>query len=195
MLKKIIVLTKNFVGRIGERSKLKRCKASIGVHISDTGKVSPAGPPQHIVIGRHTQLHCILQTFTQEAQIDIGAHVFIGPDTRIWAHNSIKIGHRALIAHGVNILDSNSHSLSAKDRHEEYLSVINASSDRNCINVDMKPVIIGEDVWIGFGACILKGVTIGQGAIIAAQSVVTKDVESFTIVAGNPARPVGRSQL
>ena len=51
-------------------------------------------------------------------------------------------------------------------------------------------VIIGNDVWIGINALILSGITIGDGAIIGAQSVVTKDVEPYTIVAGNPAKVI-----
>jgi acetyltransferase-like isoleucine patch superfamily enzyme len=49
-------------------------------------------------------------------------------------------------------------------------------------------VIVGDDVWIGYGSIVLSGVTIGRGAIVAAGSVVTKDVEPYAIVAGNPAR-------
>ncbi|MEQ4518744.1 DapH/DapD/GlmU-related protein [Pseudarthrobacter sp. B907] len=51
-------------------------------------------------------------------------------------------------------------------------------------------VVIGNDVWIGFGAIVLSGVTIGDGAVIAAGAVVSKDVEPFSIVGGNPARPI-----
>ena len=51
-----------------------------------------------------------------------------------------------------------------------------------------KPIVIGDDVWIGACAIILKGVTINNGAVIAAGAVVTKDVEPYAIVAGNPAR-------
>lgn len=53
-------------------------------------------------------------------------------------------------------------------------------------------VVIGDRVWIGYRAIVLPGVTIGQGAVVAAGSVVTKDVEPFAIVAGNPARVVGQ---
>ena len=53
---------------------------------------------------------------------------------------------------------------------------------------DKGPIVIGHDVWVGLGANILSGVKIGNGAIIAAWSVVTKDVPSFCMVAGNPAR-------
>lgn len=51
-------------------------------------------------------------------------------------------------------------------------------------------IVIGDDVWIGFGAIVLSGVTIGRGAIIAAGSVVTKDVKPYAIIAGNPARQI-----
>ena len=53
-------------------------------------------------------------------------------------------------------------------------------------------VVIGNDVWIGFGATILSGVSIGHGAVIGAYAVVGRDVEPYTIVAGNPAKPVRR---
>ncbi len=58
---------------------------------------------------------------------------------------------------------------------------------------DMKsePTVIGNGVWIGAGAKILKGVNIGDGAVIGAGSVITRDVESFTIVAGVPGRQIG----
>ncbi len=53
-----------------------------------------------------------------------------------------------------------------------------------------KPVNIGDDVWIGGGATILPGVTVGKGAVVAAAAVVTKDVPPFALVAGNPARVI-----
>jgi acetyltransferase-like isoleucine patch superfamily enzyme len=57
-------------------------------------------------------------------------------------------------------------------------------------NVDTAPIIIEDHVWISFNVIVFKGVTIGKGAIIAAGSVVTKDVAPFTLMAGNPAKPV-----
>jgi len=52
-------------------------------------------------------------------------------------------------------------------------------------------VIVGDRVWIGYGALVLPGVTIGEGAVVGAGAVVTKNVEAFSIVAGNPARKIG----
>jgi acetyltransferase-like isoleucine patch superfamily enzyme len=57
---------------------------------------------------------------------------------------------------------------------------------------ELPKTVVQRDVWIGFGATILSGVTIGRGAIVAAGAVVTKDVPPYTIVAGVPARPIGR---
>ena len=59
--------------------------------------------------------------------------------------------------------------------------------DYNWLGLNSK-VIVGDDVWIGYGAIIMSGVHIGKGAIIAAGSVVTKDVEAYAIVGGNPAK-------
>jgi acetyltransferase-like isoleucine patch superfamily enzyme len=57
--------------------------------------------------------------------------------------------------------------------------------------VGMSPIVIEDDVWIGFNATVLKGVTIGRGAIIGASTVVTKDVPPYAIVVGNPQRQIG----
>ncbi|MCZ8192279.1 MAG: DapH/DapD/GlmU-related protein, partial [Microcystis sp. LE19-338.1B] len=64
--------------------------------------------------------------------------------------------------------------------------------DAKDVDIQSAPVVIEDHVWIGFNVGILKGVTIGKGAIIGAGSVVTKDVEPFTVVAGNPAKIIKR---
>jgi acetyltransferase-like isoleucine patch superfamily enzyme len=71
--------------------------------------------------------------------------------------------------------------------------IITAGHDPNCAGFSgyQKPVVIGDRVWIGVRAIILPGVTLCEGAVVAAGAIVTKDVESFTVVAGSPARPIG----
>ncbi len=124
----------------------------------------------------------------------MGDYCFIGENTYIWSMSIVNIGSRVLISHDVNIHDTNSHSLSAKRRHDHFLVIFAGAPSSVLDDVVSKPILIEDDGWIGFGATILKGVTIGRGAIVSACSVVTRDVAPYTIVAGNPARPIGTSQ-
>jgi len=128
-----------------------------------------------------------LTVYKHGGQIKIGKYCFVGEDTKIWSAKSISIGDRVLIAHNVNIHDCNDHPIDAKQRHQHYKSIISRGHPDD-IFLDERKIIIEDDVWIGFNATILKGVTIGKGAIVGACSVVTKDVPSNTVVVGNPAK-------
>ncbi len=123
-------------------------------------------------------------------RFEIGHHCFTGPGSRIWCRRGIQIGSHVLISHLVDIHDSNSHSLDWRIRRTEGIALFELGSTAPEQDVHAKQVVIEDDVWIGFKSTILKGVTIGRGAVVAAGSVVTKDVPAFTIVAGNPARVV-----
>ncbi|WP_275695529.1 CatB-related O-acetyltransferase [Fredinandcohnia quinoae] len=100
---------------------------------------------------------------------------------------NILIGNYSSIAHGVSFLLNLNH---------DYLSV--SSYDWSSVlnwDVDMKiktkgQIIIGNDVWIGRGATLLPGIVIGNGAVVAADAVVTKDVPPYAIVGGNPAKVI-----
>lgn len=127
-------------------------------------------------------------------QILIGDWCYLGPDSKIWAMDQIKIGNRVFISHGVSIFDNNSHSFSAAERHARFKELRTLGEYQEIENIVHRPVVIEDDVWIGFSSAILKGVTVGRGAIIGACSVVTHDVEPYSIVVGNPARRVGTSQ-
>ncbi|HBQ63533.1 MAG TPA: acyltransferase [Clostridiales bacterium] len=105
------------------------------------------------------------------ARIEIGNGTAIGDRSEIHAGNRVIIGAGCNIAWDVNILDRDYHKL---DNDREIFA----------------PVHIGERVWIGCRAIILKGITIGEGAVVAAGSVVTRDVPAGALVAGNPARVI-----
>ena len=139
----------------------------------------------NISIGNNTILEGFIYFDKPNASINIGNRCFIGNSKLICAQN-IKIGNDVLISWGCTIIDHNSHSLIWNERKKDVLNWINGN--KIWTNVIIKPTKIENKAWIGFNVIILKGVTIGEGAIVGAGSVVTKDVPPYTIVAGNPAK-------
>lgn len=101
---------------------------------------------------------------------------------------AITLGDDVVISWGVTIVDHNSHAVAWEDRASDVLDWGRGHKDWSSVKI--LPVLIEDKVWVGFNAIILKGVTIGEGAIVAAGAVVTKDVPPHTIVAGNPARVI-----
>jgi acetyltransferase-like isoleucine patch superfamily enzyme len=145
--------------------------------------------PDDIVLGADTHVRGELFTFGHGGRIIIGQDCYIGDGTRIWSARSITVGDRVLISHNVNIFDSLTHPISAKRRHRQFKEIATTGHPRE-LDLDEKPIRIDNDAWIGSQSTILRGVTIGEGAIVGAGSVVTKDVPPWTIVAGNPARVI-----
>lgn len=124
-------------------------------------------------------------------QIKIGLYVFIGSGTVIDVVDSVEIGDYVMISFNVRITDNNSHSIKAKDRKKDLVNFFDHNiRDTVGINNVSKAIKIGNHVWIGRDALILKGVTIGDGVIVAERAVVTHSVPPNTIVAGNPAKIV-----
>lgn len=121
----------------------------------------------------------------QDAGLVVGDRTFIGRAIMAIAEK-IEVGNDVLISWGVLITDHNSHSLRFGQRANDIL--LWRQGEKSWDGVTIMPVRICDKAWIGFNSVILKGVTIGEGAIVGAGSVVTKDVEPWTIVAGNPAR-------
>jgi acetyltransferase-like isoleucine patch superfamily enzyme len=144
------------------------------------------GDSNHIVIGANSVIRGELMTFAHGGEIRIGEWCYVGEDTRIWSAGSIEIGNRVLISHSVNVFDSLTHPLDAASRHDQVRQIFKQGHPRD-ISLDENPVKIYDDAWIGAGAMILRGVTVGEGGVVAAGAVVTKDVSPYSIVAGNPA--------
>ncbi len=115
----------------------------------------------------------------------IGERTFIGASTLVCAEG-IDIGDDVLVSWGCTIVDHNSHPLAWKDRRSDVGDWFDGNKDWT--HVERAAVSIGDKAWIGFNVIILKGVHIGEGAIVGAGSVVTRDVPAFSIAAGNPAR-------
>lgn len=126
-------------------------------------------------------------------QIIIGDRTFIGGGTFICI-DGIKVGNDVMISWGCTFSDNNSHSTKWSDRVNDVLDWKKGLEEnkigyyKDWTNVKHAPIIIRDKAWIGFNCVILKGVTIGEGAIVGAGSVIVKDVPDWTIVAGNPAK-------
>ncbi|GAA0670506.1 acyltransferase [Rheinheimera tangshanensis] len=151
---------------------------------SDSNKVS---------IGENTTVGCVFVFESNTGNIVIGDNTYIGGSTLI-SKSSIIIGSNVTIAWGTTIYDHSSHSLDYRERRNDIRRQVESYRQGNDIienkdwsTVKTAPIVIEDDVWIGFDCIILKGVTIGEGAIIGAGSVVRDNVAPWTVVAGNPA--------
>lgn len=140
-----------------------------------------------ILVGKGSQIAGVLLITPFGGSISIGENCYVGDHSRIWSAEEISIGNNVLISHNVNIMDTNAHETDAAERAISYRKQVAEGFPKTKGSVETAKVKINDHVWIGFNSIILKGVTIGEAAIIAAGSVVTKDVPAFCIVAGNPA--------
>jgi len=147
---------------------------------------------ERFVIGEFGWIRGELRVTHPRGRLEIGHHVVIGRQTRIWASLDIHIGNFVKIAHAVDIHDNDSHPLDARLRGQDAEAFCERREPPDLYRIEAAPVRIEDCAWICFKASILKGVTVGRGAIVAAGAVVTKDVEPYTMVAGNPARFVKR---
>ncbi|MDD3223508.1 MAG: acyltransferase [Clostridium sp.] len=148
----------------------------------------------HLKVGKQNFLCCNVIYLNDSGLIKIGERNYIGPNSKLMCVNNINIGNDVMISYDCTIYDNDSHSIYWKYRKDDVLTSLNdfkyGTNNKNWENVISNPIKIEDKVWIGFGVTILKGVTIGEGSVIGAQSVVTHDVEPYTVVAGNPAKVV-----
>lgn len=142
-----------------------------------------------IVLGKDCMIRGHLLVWKHGGKIEIGDDTFIGLRSEIWSMTNVKIGNHVLIAHDVNINDANSHSKIATERHRHYRHIFEHGhpADASVLGtVPSAPIIIEDDVWISFGCTILKGVRIGARSIIAAGTIVTKDIPPDSFCRSDP---------
>ena len=160
--------------------------------------ISVNNPEQrkYVTIGDDSMLDCQIYFESGVGKVDIGNRVYIGGSTLI-CRSRIEFGDNIFVAWGVYFYDHDSHSMDYQDRQrditqqlEDYRNGESFIKNKNWDVVNSAPITICDNAWIGLNAIILKGVTIGEGAIVGAGSVVTKSAPSWTLVAGNPARVI-----
>lgn len=164
------------VYRLGRLNVLKNARLNLGHLVlgqiaSSTGLLIHNGGVLNVKSKFHIQTNCRI---TISGELTIG-ECYLGQGGVIHCGNNIEIGNRVLIGAQVMILDEDAHAISYDDRHNTNVK---------------KPIIIEDDVWIGVSCVIHKGVTIGPGSVIAAGSVVTRDIPPHCLAAGVPAKVV-----
>ncbi len=126
-------------------------------------------------IGERCEIHPYARLMTRGGSIRLGDHCSVNPYSLLYGHGGLEIGSRVRIAGHVVIVPS-SHGTDDLE-----VPIMDQT-------VDMQPVSIGDNVWIGAGVRILGGVVIGSGAVIGAGAVVTRDVPANAVAVGVPAR-------
>jgi acetyltransferase-like isoleucine patch superfamily enzyme len=136
--------------------------------------------PRCVRLGERCEIehNVFFKCISREASLTLGDFVFVGTGTEIDVADSVTIGAHTLLAPGVFITD-HTHAHARGERLDEQGS-------------RSSPVVIGSDVWLGVRSIVLSGVTIGDGAVVGAGAVVTKDIPPYAIVAGVPARQIGQ---
>jgi len=166
------------------------CRLGPGVRLLRTARIrNIRGDSDCITIGPNSIIRGELVTFAHGGKIKIGSWCYIGEGSRIWSGSSVSIGDRVLIAHSVNVFDNLTHPINPEERHTQIQAIFTRGHPKE-IDLDDRPVRIEDDAWVGAGSFVMRGVRIGARAIVAAGSVVTKDVAADTTVAGNPAEVI-----
>lgn len=154
------------------------------------------------------RLHTWLATVGKSSYLSFGRDLHLGMGTRLWAPKRLTIGdcvyigkqvhieanctigNYCLLANRVAIIGRHDHNYSAVGYPVRFAPWVGSRKIPSPFADEA--VVIEDDVWIGFGAIVLTGVTIGRGAIVATGSVVTRDVPAYSIAAGVPANVVGQ---
>ena len=168
-------------GSLGEHRRLLRFFLRFhhfdrfGTHVAMGSRVRFFGPVR-VFIGSHSALFDDV-ILSGVGEVHIGDRSTIGHNSVLVSRERIQIGNDCMLAAFCYVLDVD-HEFADPEKPipQQGLRV--------------KPVIVGNDVWVGAGTFILRGVTIGDGAVVAANSVVTEDVPPYTVVAGSPARVI-----
>lgn len=146
-----------------------------GLAFVGPGVVLQVKPGARIELGRWSWLGHGTKIRCHEGSVSIGAKTVLGQECTISAYKHVSIGRECVIADRVMFIDFDH-------------GVVDVERPIRLQGIYTRDVNVGNNVWIGYGACILRGVTVGDNAVIGTNSVVTKDVPANAVVGGVPAR-------
>lgn len=201
LLGKLVALTDRVLGtQLALRPKRRYMAVDPSVRLERGFRLDLLATPQdrpYVRIGARSLINAHFIFESPEGAVEIGERVYFGGGTVI-CREKVTIGNDVTMAWGINLYDHDSQSLDWRRRAETVQHFYEMQGAPSCYDkldwADVKaaPIVIEDKVWIGFDAVILKGVRVGEGAVIGARSVVARDVEPYTVVAGNPARTIKR---
>jgi acetyltransferase-like isoleucine patch superfamily enzyme len=137
----------------------------------ETGRKGVIRFGRFVWVGDRTKIRC------HEGEVEIGAKTVIGQEVTISAYQRVRIGEQCIIADRAMFIDFDH-------------SVVDVERSIREQGIYKRDVVVGSNCWIGYGACVLRGVTIGDNSVVGTYAVVTKDVPANAVVAGVPARVI-----
>jgi len=153
----------------------------------------PQVPPGAAVHLGADSILCGRLMFHRPGVFRLGPRSYVGPGTELRITTAIDIGADVMISWGCTLIDTDMHSLCFEERAQDVLIEGGRAGPgvaKDWSNVRCAPIRIGDRVWIGMRVIVLPGVSLGDGCVIGAGSVVTRDVPAWSLAAGNPARVV-----
>lgn len=175
----------------------------------------PGTVPANVELGEHAYIETSYSfllfrsrqpgavTYGRAAATYLGTMFDLGPDALVrfgdytlvhgaWiiADQEVRLGSHCMVSWNVVIMDTYRVPADAESRRAELVALANREFRRPDLGGAPRPVIIGNNVWLGFNACVLPGTVIGDGCVIGAQTVVSGRIPPYSVVAGNPGRIV-----
>ena len=151
------------------------------------GVIEKRAPGASIVVGHNCLVQGQLVAERPESRLELGDRVLVGGGTVIDCALSITVEDDVLISYECTVADSDNHSLYPELRRNDLTTWMDGRR-HDWSNSAMAPIRICRGAWIGARSIILKGVTVGPGAVVGMGSVVTRDVPARVVAAGNPAQ-------
>ncbi|WP_328284365.1 acyltransferase [Conexibacter woesei] len=152
-----------------------------GIAFVCPGVTFEIGRDAKVVLGRWSWLGHGTKIRAHEGEVRIGAKTVLGQECTISAYQHVSIGRECIVADRVMLIDFDH-------------GVVEVERPIRLQGIYKRDVRVGHNVWIGYGAALLRGVTVGDNAIVGTSSVVTKDVAADAVVAGAPAREIRRRE-
>jgi galactoside O-acetyltransferase len=153
-----------------------------------------ASDRKYVYVGDDCMLDCNILFESPAGEVLIGNRTYIG-ESKIICRSKIEFEDNVFVAGGTCFYDHNSHSIDFREREKDITQQLKDYraggvfiENKNWDVVAASPIKVCSHAWVGMNCLILKGVVIGEGAIVGAGSVVTKSVEPWTVVGGNPAK-------